>query len=144
MREAWARKCVCLMDLRPNNWYINRAKLDSVREAWQRGEQSKLPPVDVANIDGVLSLIDGHSRAFAALERGESHIEANVSTLEGIEGSTALYRHIHKQGPALGIETIADLRDRIIEPEEHARLWVRYCTEWLEAHRSVETKEDPA
>ena len=67
-----------LMDLQPNNWYINRAKLDSVRAAWQHGDQNTLPPVDVANIDGDLSLIDGHSRVFAALERGETHIEAMV------------------------------------------------------------------
>ena len=121
-----------LMDLRPNNWYINRAKLDSVREVWQRGEQHNLPPVDVAHINGDLSLIDGHSRVFAALERGESHIEAVVSDIEEIEGSTALYRHIHESGRGLGIETIADLRDRILEPEEHKRLWIGYCNQWLE------------
>ena len=41
-----------LIDLQPNNWDINRAKLDSVREVWQCGDQNTLPPVDVANIDG--------------------------------------------------------------------------------------------
>jgi len=125
-----------LMDLQPNNWYINRAKLDLVREAWQRGEQHNLPPVDVANIDDDLSLIDGHSRALAALERGESHIEAVVSDIEEIEGSTALYRHIHESGPGLGIETVADLRDRIVEPEEHERLWIGYCNQWLEENET--------
>lgn len=121
-----------LMDLRPNNWYINRAKLDSVRAAWQRGDRNTLPPATVANIDGKLSLIDGHSRAYVAFERGETQIEAMVSNVEEIEGSTALYRHIHESGPGLGIETIADLRDRILEPEEHKRLWIGYCNQWLE------------
>ena len=132
MSESGTRKRVCLMDLRPNNWYINRAKLDWVRKAWQREEQDALPPVDVALVDSALSLIDGHSRAFAALERGETHICAVLSNLEDIEGSEALYRHIHEQGPKLGIETIADLRDRIVEPEEHKRLWIGYCSQWLE------------
>ena len=127
---------VSLEDLRPNNWYINRAKLDSVREVWQRGEQNKLPPVDVATIDGDLSLIDGHSRAFAALERGETHIEAMVRDVEEIEGSTALYRHIHESGPRLGIETIADLNDRIVESDEHERLWIGYCSQWLEENET--------
>jgi hypothetical protein len=27
-------------ELRPNNWYVNRAKLDRVRAAWKAGEQS--------------------------------------------------------------------------------------------------------
>ena len=136
MGEYGRRERVCLTDLRPNNWYINRAKLDSVREVWQRGEQHNLPPVDVANIDGDLSLIDGHSRALAALERGESHIDAVVSDIEEIEGSTALYRHINEASRGLGIETIADLRDRILEPEEHKRLWIGYCNQWLEENET--------
>ena len=123
---------VCLMDLRPNNWTINRAKLDRVREVWQRGEQHMLPPVLVTTIDGELSLIDGHSRAYAAWETGETYIEAQLVLLEQIEGSTTLYEHIHREGPRRGIDTIADLRSRIVEPDEHERLWIGYCSQWLQ------------
>jgi len=124
-------KSVKLLDLRPNNWYINQEKLDRVRVAWDNGEQYTLPPVLVSEIDGELSLIDGHSRAFAAFERGETHINADVHELEKIEGSSALYKHIHREGPKLGISTIADLGDRILSPEEHRRLWTSYCNTWL-------------
>ena len=31
-----------LLDLQPNNWFINRAKLERVREAWMNGEQDML------------------------------------------------------------------------------------------------------
>ena len=120
-----------LLDLRPNNWYLNREKLERVRAAWDRGEQEELPPVLVSEIDGELSLIDGHSRAFAAFERGETHINATIQDLETIEGSSELYRHIHREGPTLGINTIADLSDRILPPEEHRRLWTGYCDNWL-------------
>ena len=120
------------MELRPNNWFINQAKLDKVREAWRRNEQEVLPPVLVTEIDGILSLIDGHARAYAAYEKEESHIKALFVELEQIEGSKALYRHIHREGPKVGIETIADLSDRIVEPENHKRLWIGYCTKWLE------------
>ena len=125
-------RLVSLSTLRPNNWFINRAKLQSVREAWRRGEQEHLPPVLVAEIEGELSLIDGHSRAFVAYERGETHIWALALKLEQIEGSQALYRHIHREGPRNGVETIADLSVRIVGPEDHQRLWVGYCTRWLE------------
>jgi hypothetical protein len=57
-----------------------------------------------------------------------------VRDLEEIEGSKALYRHIHRQGPARGIETIADLAGRIVDPETHARLWAGYCEKWLAEH----------
>jgi len=138
MGENGTQERVCLMDLRPNNWTINRMKLDRVREAWQRDKQDELPPVLVATIDGELSLIDGHSRAYAAFERGQTHIEVFVSDLAQIEGSAALYRHIHRVGPQLGIKTIADLKDRIVEPEEHERLWIGYCSQWLEENEHAD------
>lgn len=59
------------MALRPNDWFINQVKLESVREAWRRGEQEHLAPVLVAEIDGRLSLLDGHSRAYVTFQRGE-------------------------------------------------------------------------
>jgi len=120
-----------LLDLRPNNWYINQAKLERVGIAWDNGEREKLPPVLVSEIDGELSLIDGHSRAYAAFERGETHINAEVCELEKIEGSSALYKHIHREGPKLGINTIADLKDRILPPEDHRRVWTGFCDNWL-------------
>ncbi len=123
-------------DLRPNNWYINRAKLERVRAAWKAGEQSTLPPVLVTHIDGELSLIDGHARTFAAYEAGATHILAEYEPLETIEGSTALYVHIHRKGPQLGIHRISDLADRVVDPEEHRRLWVGYCEAWLAEHEA--------
>ena len=125
---------VRILDLRPNNWYINQTKLDRVREAWQSGEQDVIPPVLITMIDGSLSLIDGHARTYAAYERGETYIKALISDLEQIEGSTALYRHIHQEGLNIGIENIADLKNRIVGPEDHERLWVGYCTRWLKEH----------
>ena len=118
--------------LRPNNWFINRDRLEAVRKAWRRGEEARLPPVLVTEIDGELSLVDGHSRAYAAWENGAFRIGTIVKDLDEIEGSTALYEHIHREGPGLGIRTIGDLEGRIVGPGEHRRLWVGYCTRWLE------------
>jgi len=120
-----------LLDLRPNNWYISREKLDSVREAWERGLQDNLPPVLVSYIEGRASLIDGHSRAYAAYERGETKIRAHIEDLNDIEGSSDLYIHIHNEGPRKGITSIADLADRILEPEDYQRKWIGYCSNWF-------------
>lgn len=125
---------VPLKDLRPNNWYINQAKLDRVREAWRLGEQDLLPPVLIAHIDGELGLIDGHARTYAAFENGATRIKALVQDLADIEGSRALYRHIHREGPNRGVLSIADLKDRIVTPEEHKRLWIDYCQRWRKEH----------
>lgn len=118
-------------ELRPNNWYLNRGRLDRVRSAWASGREHELPPVLVAMIDGQLSLIDGHARTFAAWEAGATTIPAVSQPLDQIEGSTALYRHIHTAGPEQGICSIADLHDRILEPDDHRRIRVGYCSDWL-------------
>ena len=57
-----------IAELTPNNWYINRDKLNSIRKAWKQDSQNTLPPVLVSIIDGTYSLIDGHSRTYAAWE----------------------------------------------------------------------------
>lgn len=123
---------VNLNDLRPNNWYINCAKLERVREAWLKGEQDLLPPILISEIDGTIALIDGHSRAYAAYENGQTRICADLQKLEDIEGSRGLYEHIHRAGPSQGIRTIADLASRIVSPQDHQSLWINWCTEWLE------------
>jgi hypothetical protein len=53
--------------LRPNNWFLDRTKLNRIREAWNQGNQRLLPAVLVTIIDGEFSLVDGHCRAYAAL-----------------------------------------------------------------------------
>ena len=136
MNEKCKVQLANIISLRPNNWYINQAKLDKVRSAWQSGNHSKLPPVLVTKIDNELIQIDGHARTYAAFERGEKQIEAYLIDLEFIEGSKALYKHIHRKGPKLGIKTISDLKDRIVEPEEHKKLWIGYCNRWLKENEN--------
>jgi hypothetical protein len=127
-------------ELRPNNWYLDRRAVDGLRAVWRRGDQHSLPPVLVARIDGVLSLIDGHARTFVAVENSETEIAAVEEELASIEGSSALYEHIHRESERLGILTIGDLRERILEPADYERKWVGYCEAWLARNR--ETSEE--
>jgi len=110
---------------------LTQSKLAEVRQAWRRGKQDRLPPILVTEIDGELSLIDGHSRVLAAYESGATKIGAEIRSLKEIEGSRALYKHIHREGPRRGIETIADLADRVLEADDHRKAWVGYCSNWL-------------
>lgn len=79
-------------------------------------------------------MIDGHARTFAAFEAAEGTIAAEYAALDQIGGSARLYKHIHRRGPGLGIRSIADLAVRVVEPEDHNRLWVGYCDAWLAEH----------
>ncbi len=129
-------RTVTLDRLRPNNWYVNRVKLERILAVWARGEQATLPPVLVTRIDGELSLIDGHARALGALESGAEEIAAEFQPVDEIEGSTALYVHIHRQGPARGVRRLSDLRARVVDPLDHERLWIGYCENWLRENQA--------
>ena len=131
LQEVIIDKIVPILSLRPNNWYLNRDKVAQVRLAWEKGIHQTLPLPLVTSIDGELSLIDGHSRVFVSFERGETFIKGIYKPISEIEGSTNLYTHIHRCGPAQGIRSIADLAERIISPEDHHMLWVGYCEKWL-------------
>lgn len=61
-------KQVPLKYLQPNNWFLNKVKVESVRQIWNTGQQHLLLPVLVSEIDGELDLINGNTRAFVAWE----------------------------------------------------------------------------
>jgi len=62
---------VLLDDLRPNKSFLSQESVDHVRAS-----QLTLVPVKVALIGNEWVLIEGHSRAYVAWERGLSGIEA--------------------------------------------------------------------
>ena len=107
--------------LRPNNWFLDSRKLERVRKIWRDGNQCLLPPIFVTIIDDELCLIDGHCRAFVALENGTTKIPAVIEKLENLDAPADLYQYFHRQGPGVGIRNIKDLGRRIVDIEDHGR-----------------------
>ncbi len=101
--------------LRPNNWFLDKAKLESIRKVWNRGEQYLLPVVQVTLIDNEYSLIDGHCRAFVALEHGAGAIAVEIVEPSEFGHNLKLLTIFHRQGPFIGIRNIRDLSRRIID-----------------------------
>lgn len=122
---------VLILDLIPNNFYINEDKLSKIREVYKNKKEGDLPPVTVAIINNEYSLIDGHSRTMAAFENNNKTILANVVSIEDIEGPTKLYLKIHEEAKYKGIISIEKLRDKIVENKDHKKLWVDYCTKLM-------------
>src|SRR5690606_24395654 len=110
-----------------NQWFLNAAKLERIRRVWHMRRQFELPPILVTEIDGSLSLIDGHSRAYVAYEQGVRKMNGEFRELSLIEGLTALYELINRNGERNGIRQVSDLADRILSPEEFRLRWVDYC-----------------
>jgi hypothetical protein len=113
--EQAMTKYVNINRLRPNNWFLDKSKLEHIREIWNRGEQGELPAVEVTLIDNELSLIDGHCRAFVALENGAGAILANVVEPSQFSHNLDWLIIFHRQGPYVGVKNINDLGKRVID-----------------------------
>jgi hypothetical protein len=106
-----------LDNLRPNNWFLDKAKLESIRNVWKKGEQYLLPAIHVTLVDNEYSLIDGHCRAFVAIEYGVRLIRAEIIEPEESGHNTDLRAIFHRQGPFIGIRKVKDLGMRIIDSQ---------------------------
>jgi hypothetical protein len=101
--------------LRPNKWFLDKKKLEIVRQVWRVGRQHLLLAVLVTTIDNELSLLDGHCRAFTAWENGAINIQANIVSLDQVSGPQELYIIFHQQAPSVGIQNVSDLGKRIYD-----------------------------
>lgn len=137
-----------LGDLRPNNWFLEKNKLKRVRQAWREGQQEKLPEIKVIEIDGELSILDGHCRVFAAWENGAAEISADVVSLDqisGIIGIKELYVIYHRYNLAVGNKYIWDLGRRIYDSSDTIDPNVAVLIESIESnkrHSSVVERKD--
>jgi hypothetical protein len=101
--------------LRPTFWYLERKKLEIIREAWRRGEESLLPPILVTNIDNEFTLIDGHCRAYVALINGATHIQALLKNISETENDYHLFHDFHRRCVSQGVLAIQDLENKIFD-----------------------------
>ena len=113
-------KFVKLDQLRPNNWFLDKTKLNKIREIWQRGEQHLLPAVAVTLIDNEFCLIDGHCRAYVALENGVGMILADIIDTSDLTYNLEWLIIFHRQGPFIGVKCVGDLGRRIVEYKDTA------------------------
>ena len=125
-------KKVSLNCLRPNNWYLNIEKVNKIREVWSLRKQDELPFILVCEIDKVLAIIDGNTRAFVAWENGVKELEVRIEDLESIDEFGGLYKKIHRQGPVEGVSLVEDLSKRLLHPEEYQTKWLNKCQELIQ------------
>ena len=120
-----------LAELVPNNLFLNGDKVERLRAVSVEDFEERIPPVIVSRIDGQYALIDGHSRAYCAFEKGLHQIRARMYPLEQVGGSPSLYRRIHELAISSGITDVGKLSDRFLYGQNHRDKWVAYCDSLL-------------
>lgn len=89
-----------------------------------------LEPVPVKAFDNCVIFTDGHTRAFAAFLHGLTEIRVFWDE-DALDWEA--YRICVEWCQAEGIFTIADLKDKIISPEDYEVLWHQRCWEMQQA-----------
>ncbi len=92
----------------------------------ETAKPESVEPIPVKRLDDQVVFVDGHTRAFAAFLRGLTEIKVYWED-ERLDWEA--YRICVDWYKEEGIRTIADLRDRIVSPEEYEILWLERCSE---------------
>lgn len=99
-------------------------KLSHIMKIIETAKPESVEPIPGKRLDGQVVFVDGHTRAFAAFLRGLTEIKVYWED-ERLDWEA--YRIGVDWCKEEGIRTIADLRDRIVSPEEYEILWLERC-----------------
>lgn len=114
-----------LSEIQPSQLFINSKKLSQITADSNLLVAENIEPIPVKKLGNEVISTDGHTRALAAYLCGIS--EVSVFWDED-ELDWEAYQICVKWCKEEGIYTIADLKDRVVSPEEYDVLWLKRCT----------------
>lgn len=104
--------------------YISSSKLAEVMKAFESGNENELEPIPIKDLDGNMVSTDGHTRLLAWYLHGYKEVECEW---EDVEMDWEAYRICVQWCREEGIQSIADLNDRILSPDDYQILWLDRC-----------------
>lgn len=120
--------------IQPSQLYVSSEKLSRVLEVLGSGDSDSIEPIPVKELNGEIVSTDGHTRALVLHMKGFSEVEV---VWEDTELDWEAYEVCVAWCKEEGIFSIADLRNRIIEPPEYQMLWLDRCRKM---QKELETK----
>lgn len=119
-----------LDDLQPSQLYISSDKLAAVERSMHELENWHDVLVPVKRLTSKTVLIDGHTRALAAFRQGRRAIWAYWET-EELDWEA--YRICMQWCVDEGIQSVVDLKARIVTEKPYKELWLKRCRAMHEA-----------
>jgi hypothetical protein len=124
-----------LDEIQPSQLFINSEKLSLVMKTFDANPRL-IEPIPVKKIGEQIVFVDGHTRAFAVFLKGMSEVKVYWEEDElGWDAYEVCVDWCKKEG----INTIADLKERVIPSKEYQVLWLDRCEKMqreLEAKRN--------
>ena len=115
-----------LSEIQPSQLYVNSEKLREVMKTFDSANPGLIEPIPIKRLGNEIVFVDGHTRAFAAFQRGLSRIPVYW---EDEELDWDAYEICVRWCKEEGIHTIADLKDRVVSQKDYETLWYARCEE---------------
>lgn len=115
-----------LTTVRPSQLYLSDEKLAAVID-WFDFEDPEYDPLPMFEYQGDIYLSDGHTRAFAAYLSGAETLRVEHDETVREECDFEVYRACIDWCRSAGVETVPDLRGRIVGPETYQEDWIERC-----------------
>lgn len=120
----------------PSQLYLSSEKLADV-VSWFDFADPNYDPLPAFEHEGTWYLADGHTRAFVAHLAGETTLRVSRNESIREDHDFDVYLAAIDWCETEGVETVPDLRGRILSPESYEKQWIERCTRVSEANESV-------
>ena len=114
---------VKIADLHPTQLYLSEKKLQGIQLLYQSEDIINLDPISILAVGNRLLITDGHHRAYQALLAGWDTISAEFDR-DGGDDLYALYAQACEERK---IDSVLDLKNRILPQDEYEAKWYNWC-----------------
>ena len=114
---------VNIADLHPTQLYLSEKKLQDIQMLYQSAENINVDPISILAVGNRLLITDGHHRAYQALLAGQDTISAEFDQ----DGGDALYALYAQTCEERKIDSVLDLKHRILPQNEYEAKWYNWC-----------------
>ena len=114
---------VKITDLHPTQLYLSEKKLQAIQMLDQSAEIINVDPISVLAFGNRFLITDGHHRAYQALLAGRDTISAEFDR-DGGDALYALYAQVCEERK---IDSVLDLKNRILPQDEYEAKWYNWC-----------------
>ena len=124
---------VNIRDLHPTQLYLSEKKLLDIQMLYQSVELINVDPISVLAFGDCLLITDGHHRAYQALLAGRDTISAEFDR----DGGDELYDLYAQACEERKIDSVLDLKHRILPQDEYEAKWYNWCDGFNQAAELV-------
>ncbi|MGT2933136.1 hypothetical protein [Streptococcus catagoni] len=116
-------KKIKIKSLQPSQLYLSQKKLDAIRQWLDPQNNEPSQAIIVRKIADDLVILDGHSRAFVAMEKGCEDILVDYDEKDQWPYYEDCVRLCQKRH----IYSVSDLKENILNEEDYKEKWITFC-----------------